>query len=102
MQKNETMVVYAATYTYVRRSSLCSCYSQPLLSYVPPCAMPTHANDAYSTHGYSYEATAAWGADLQSGTLFNQCVVAHTAPAGCVANQGQLYRDPMPLTKEMK
>ena len=53
------------------------------------------------THGYSNEATAAWGAELQSGTqcvgahaacadLFNQCVGAHAACADCAANQGQL------------
>ena len=61
------------------------------------------------THGYSYEATAAWGVELQSGTLFNQCVGAHAvctdlfnqcvgahaACADCAANQGQLT-DPIP------
>ena len=35
-------------------------------------------------------ATAAWGAELQSGPLFNQCVGAH---ASCVANQGQLSQN---------
>ena len=41
--------------TYVRRSSLHSCYSQLLLLYVPPRILLTHANDVYT--GYTCTAT---------------------------------------------
>ena len=97
------MTVYTATRTYVRRSSLRSCYSRPLLSYMPQCAIADMCGRCLHM-ATANEATATWGAELQSGTLF---AWAHTqrAPTAWpikanylkIVTIRPLYRDPMPL-----
>ena len=48
IMESQQITVYMGIHMYVRRSSFCSCYSQPLLSYVPPVPLPTRVNDAYT------------------------------------------------------
>ena len=89
--------------TSVRRSSLRSSYSQPLLSYVSPCAI-ADTGKQYLHTGTAMRKWPHGGAELQSGTLFTECVGTHVACAGYAANYlkiltiGSLYRDPMPLS----
>ena len=62
------MTVYTAACTYVRRSSLRSCYSLPLLSCIPHCAIADMCKRCLHT-GTATRLTAAWEAELQSGTF---------------------------------
>ena len=106
---------------YVRRSSLRSCYSQSLLSYVPPCAiadtceLASSSDDAKRPHrGRSYRVALlsinGVGALTVRATLFNQAWAhsrrallnawAHSPRAANhpkIVTIRALYRDPMPL-----
>ena len=103
------MTVYTATRTCtcVRRSSLRSCYSQPLFSYVPPCTIANTCARCLHTA----TAMRQWlhGGRSFRVALFSINVWAHTWCASTVrpikANYLKiliitirlLYRDPMPL-----
>ena len=80
MQKNGNLTNYRIHgYTYARKKILAPLVLQPAPSLVRTSLHHCRRVRTMPTHGYSYETTAAWGAELQSGTLFNQCVGAHVA-----------------------
>ena len=97
------MTVYAATRMYVRRSSLRSCYSQSLLSSVPPCTIA----DTCEWCLHTATATRQW---LHGGRRFRVALNAwaHTRRALTarpikanylkIVTIRPLYRDPMPST----
>ena len=104
-QKVYHMTVYAATYMYVSRSSLCSCYSRPLRSYIPPCTIVDTC--VRYLHGYCYEAKRSHREQSFRVALFNpMCGHTHmrTVAFSIKANYLKmvtvrtLYRDSMPLT----
>ena len=93
MQKNRNLANDRIhSYTYVRKKILAPLVLQPAPSLV--CTSLHHCQHVRTmpTHGYSYEATAAWEVELRVA-LFNQCVGAHVVCTDCAANQGPLSQN---------
>ena len=103
-QKFNHMTVYAATHMYVTRSSLCSCHSRPLRSYIPPCTIVDTCKRCL--HGYCYKAIRPQGGQSYSVWHSLQSEVWAHSRARTVAFSMKakylkirtLYRDSMPLT----
>ena len=85
-----TMYTAARTCTYVRRSSLRSCYSESLLSYVPPCTIADtcerclHMGTATRLNGRMGGGVSEWHSSIY--TCVHVYVWAHMRRT---ANQGQ-------------
>ena len=80
---------------FVTRSSLRSCYSQSLLSYVPPCAIA----DTCELASCSYDAKQPHRGRSYRVALNAWAHSPHTANHPKIVIIRALYRDPMPLIR---
>ena len=99
------MTVYTATRTYIRGSLLHLCYSQPFLSYVPPCAIADTCERCL--HMTTATRQRPHGGRSIRVALFSINAWAHTQHAPTarpikanylkIVTIRPLYRDPMPF-----